>query len=44
VNTKLPVKKIYKTAGFYNYSYFFTLFKKNTGLTPNQFRLQKAGR
>jgi AraC-like DNA-binding protein/GGDEF domain-containing protein len=44
VNTKLPVKKIYKAAGFYNYSYFFTLFKKNTGLTPNQFRLQKAGR
>ena len=44
VSTKLPVKKIYKAAGFYNYSYFFTLFKKNTGLTPNQFRLQKAGR
>jgi AraC-like DNA-binding protein/GGDEF domain-containing protein len=44
VNTKLPVKKIYKAAGFYNYSYFFTLFKKNTGLTPNQFRLQKSDR
>jgi two-component system response regulator YesN len=43
VSTKLPVKKIYRAAGFYNYSYFFTLFKKNTGLTPNQFRLQEAG-
>lgn len=42
INTRLPVKKIYTGAGFYNYSYFFTLFKKNTGLTPNQFRIQKT--
>ncbi len=42
-HTRLPVKKIYQTAGFGNYSYFFTLFKKNTGLTPNQYRLQQLG-
>jgi two-component system response regulator YesN len=42
LDSKLPVKKIYKSAGFYNYSYFFTLFKKNTGLTPSQFRARKA--
>ncbi len=42
-NTRLPAKKIYRAAGFGNYSYFFTLFKKNTGLTPNQFRLQRQG-
>ena len=39
--TKYPIKKIYKSAGFYNYSYFFTLFKKEMGLTPNQYRFQK---
>ena len=41
VKTKYAVKKIYISAGFYNYSYFFTLFKKETGLTPNQYRLSK---
>ena len=40
-STKYPIKKIYKSAGFYNYSYFFTLFKKEMGLTPNQYRFQK---
>lgn len=39
--TKYPIKKIYQSAGFYNYSYFFTLFKKEIGLTPNQYRFQK---
>lgn len=43
LKTRLPAKKIYQAAGFYNYSYFFTLFKKNTGLTPNQFRFQGLG-
>lgn len=40
--TKLPIKKIYTAAGFTNYSYFFTLFKKYTGLTPKEFRQQRA--
>ena len=40
LGTRLPLKKIFRLAGYYNYSYFFTLFKKETGLTPNQFRLQ----
>ena len=42
-STRNTVKKIYKEAGYYNYSYFFTLFKKETGLTPNQFRHQSIG-
>ncbi|MBN1646797.1 MAG: AraC family transcriptional regulator [Spirochaetales bacterium] len=40
VETRLPLRKIFQNAGYYNYSYSFTLFKKATGLTPNQFRLQ----
>ncbi len=40
-STRNTVKKIYREAGYYNYSYFFTLFKKETGLTPNQFRHQE---
>ncbi|WP_319563102.1 helix-turn-helix domain-containing protein [Marispirochaeta sp.] len=38
--TRHPIKKIYKLAGYSNYSYFFTLFKKKTGLTPNQYKLR----
>lgn len=38
--TRQPVKKIYKLAGYGNYSYFFTLFKKKTGMTPNQYKLE----
>ena len=39
--TKQPIKRIYKIAGYSNYSYFFTLFKKKTGLTPNQYKLEQ---
>lgn len=38
--TRQPIKKIYKLAGYSNYSYFFTLFKKKTGFTPNQYKLE----
>ena len=33
-----PVREVCEQAGFINYSYFFTYFKKSTGLTPSEFR------
>jgi len=36
--TNLTVKQIALELGFENYAYFNVFFKKNTGLTPNQFR------
>lgn len=36
--TDLTVKEIYKEAGFSNYNYFFTIFKKSTGVTPLEYR------
>lgn len=39
--TSSPVKDIIGKVGFINESYFYTLFKKNEGMTPNQFRNKK---
>jgi YesN/AraC family two-component response regulator len=37
-NTKLSIKDIAVRSGFINYNYFFTAFKKDTGLTPELYR------
>lgn len=34
----LPVREVCDRAGFLNYSYFITYFKKNTGYTPKEYR------
>lgn len=38
--SNLPVKEIAHSAGFRNYNYFFTLFKKQTGRTPQEYQRQ----
>ena len=37
-STSLSVKELSRQAGFNNYPYFFTLFKKYYGMTPTQYR------
>ena len=37
-NTELSVNEISELCGFTNSSYFYMVFKKNCGITPNQFR------
>ncbi len=37
-SSDLPVKEIAEAAGFRNYTYFFTLFKKQTGRTPQEYQ------
>lgn len=38
---KLNLKEIYSQVGFNSYNYFFTVFKKLTGLTPNAYKKGK---
>ncbi len=38
ISTNDPASKICRKVGIYNYTYFFTLFKKEYGLTPSQYR------
>jgi two-component system, response regulator YesN len=38
VNSELSVNEISELCGFTNSSYFYMVFKKNCGITPNQFR------
>lgn len=38
VTTSLPVKRIADSLGYDDYSYFNRLFKKNSGMTPLQYR------
>ena len=40
VTTTMSVKNIASTLGYDDYSYFNKLFKKNTGVTPQQYREQ----
>ena len=37
--TELPVSEIAQRAGYYHTSNFIRMFKKDTGLTPNEYRL-----
>lgn len=37
-NTNIPVKEIAFQMGFESYDYFFTAFRKHTGMTPSEFR------
>lgn len=41
IETKLNVKEIGERIGFLSSSYFITVFKKNCGASPNQFRQMK---
>jgi AraC-like DNA-binding protein len=36
--TDRPLRELYADAGFIGYSYFFTYFKKATGVTPSEYR------
>ncbi|WP_054026107.1 helix-turn-helix domain-containing protein [Bacillus sp. FJAT-28004] len=39
INTDWTIAEIAKQSGFQTKSHFFTIFKKSTGLTPNQYRI-----
>ena len=41
INTNYPINRVADTVGYGNYSYFTKLFKRHTGLTPQNYRLQK---
>ena len=38
VTTNMPVNRIADLLGYDDYSYFNRIFKKNSGLTPQQYR------
>lgn len=39
-SSELRISEVATEVGFDNFSYFSTLFKKNTGMTPNEYRRQ----
>lgn len=42
--TTRSVKEIASGAGFQSYNYFFTAFKRETGMTPRQYRMNRSDR
>lgn len=42
-NTEMRVSDVAAEVGFDNFSYFSTLFKKYTGMTPNEYRKRQTG-
>jgi AraC family transcriptional regulator of adaptative response / methylphosphotriester-DNA alkyltransferase methyltransferase len=42
VATSLPAADVARECGFENVPYFFTLFRKKTGLTPGEFRRRNS--
>ena len=42
-NTDMRVSDVAAEVGFDNFSYFSTLFKKYTGMTPNEYRKRQTG-
>jgi AraC-like DNA-binding protein len=43
-NTTLPIKEIADECGLENYDYFFTLFRRLTGMTPSDYRNNTQGK
>ena len=43
-NTSLPIKEIADDCGIENYDYFFTLFRRLTGMTPSDYRNNTQGK
>lgn len=43
-NSTLPVKQIAYNFGFENYDYFFTVFRRLTGMTPREYRSFTQGK
>ncbi len=43
-NTEMPIKEIAYRLGFENHEYFFTAFRKSTGLTPLHYRRLTQGK
>ncbi len=43
-NTNLPVHRIAYDAGYENEDYFFTIFRRNTGMTPLEYRKLTQGK
>lgn len=41
INTNFSINEISEKSGFVNSCYFYTLFKKTNGMTPNEFREKK---
>jgi AraC-like DNA-binding protein len=42
VATSLPGAEVARECGFENVPYFFTLFRRQTGLTPGEFRRRNS--
>ncbi len=42
VDTNYPVSEVAAMVGYYDYNYFIKVFKKETGVTPKQYSLQRG--